>query len=372
MLILLSSGIVPYSYATVASEAQEDLNAGCRSEQTLVYRFTSHDYVCVAPSTADRWVELGFAEIKQNYAGTKVSESNTDVTSYEEKYPGAPPLPPTKSSSTNTDSECRDGQVLIYQFSYQDTFCTNRSTALTWERLGIAEIVHVVESKEIINYSEVEPEQSEVEPEQSEVEPEQSEVEPEQSEVEPEQSVNVSESDLENDFSFPTINHIHDNIWFITDFDNARSVIVEGRDGLIVINSLNSYESVKKSFEKFKSISDKPIKIIIFTKINPDVFAASDALIEEGDGSVEIIIHEDILDLFLDDYEVEIPNLVSFSSKFTIDVSDIQMDLLSADYGDSYQTYIFIPEIDGFVIGDSDYGIMPFILEMRELENFLE
>jgi hypothetical protein len=48
------------------------------------------------------------------------------------------------------------------------------------------------------------------------------------------------------------------------------------------------------------------------------------------------------------------------------------MELVSSESGGSYQTYIFIPDIDGFVIGDSDYGIMPFILEMRELENFLE
>ena len=95
-------------------------------------------------------------------------------------------------------------------------------------------------------------------------------------------------------------------------------------------------------------------------------------MIEEGDGSVEIIIHEDILDLFYDDYEIEIQNSVSFSSKFKIDISNIQLELVTADYGDSYQTYIFMPDIDGFVIGDSDYGIMPFILEMNALENFLE
>ena len=47
--------------------------------------------MCVEPSTAKRWVELGFAEIKQNStSSTTMNESNPDTT-YEEQYPGAPP-----------------------------------------------------------------------------------------------------------------------------------------------------------------------------------------------------------------------------------------------------------------------------------------
>jgi hypothetical protein len=67
VLIILSSGIAPFSFASVESEAQEDILAGCRDGQTLVYRTSYQDSVCVDPSTADRWVELGLAEIVEDY-----------------------------------------------------------------------------------------------------------------------------------------------------------------------------------------------------------------------------------------------------------------------------------------------------------------
>ena len=282
LAILFSSIIVPYSFASVESEAQEDIQAGCRDGQTMVFRYSYHEYVCVDPDTADRWRELGLAKIISESEGPVEQDDPGYYAPENEAFPGAPPDPPERSSSLE-NSECRNGYVLVYRFIHHDTFCTSSSTANMWERLGLVEIIHDVEFKEIVNESEVEPEQSEVEPEQSEVEPEQSEVEPEQSEVEPEQSEvepeqsevepeqsevepeqsevepeqsevepeqsnNISEFDLENDFNFPIIDQIHDNVWFITDFDNARSVVIEGSDGLIVINSLNSYESVKKIF----------------------------------------------------------------------------------------------------------------------------
>jgi len=361
LVILLTSFIVPYSFASVESEAQEDIQAGCRDGQTMVFRYTNNEYVCVSPDAADRWSELGLAKI--------ISESNEYVKkeipviepAQKTKFPEAPP---PKTSTFFDHSECRDGYVLIHRFIYHDTFCTSMSTATTWERLGISEFVNDEKSNEITI-------ESNVEQEQSNVEQEQSNVEQEQSNVEQEQSNDTFESNLGNDFNFPIIKQIDDNIWFIIDYDDARSVIIEGSNGLIVIDPLNSYESVKTSFEEFKYFSDKPVKTIIFTKITPDILRASDALIEEGDGSVEMVITEDLSDSFFDDYEIEIPNSVLFSSKLSIDISNIQMELVSGNYGDSYQTYIFIPSIDGVVIGDSDYGMMPFLLEMSELESLV-
>jgi len=385
MTILFTSSFVPYSFASIESEALEDVLAGCRDGQTLVYRAAYLDYVCVDPSTAIRWVELGLAEIVQESDESDSAETiETPEPLEESEFPGAPPPAPKPTiRDTSDDSECREGNILIYRFAYQDTICTSFSTASTWERLGISEIVATQKSEKIDETEELPVEELPVEELPVEELPvEELPVEELPVEELPVEELPVEElpvedpsieleTELEDNFDF-TINKIDDNIWFITDFDGARSMIIEGNDGLIVIDTLNSYSSAKQSFENINTISDKPVKTIIFTKINPSTYDASKALIEKGDGSVEIVLHEDLLDSFLDYTDVDIPNLISFSSKFLIDISNIKLELDLSEYGGSYQTYIFIPQIDGFAIGDSEYGLMPFILEMRDLENFIE
>ncbi|MCV0400521.1 MAG: hypothetical protein K5777_00860 [Nitrosopumilus sp.] len=378
MMIILSSGIIPYSYASVESEAEEDLMAGCRDDQTLVYRFAYKDYVCVTPSTADRWVELGFAEIKQkSTSGTKDVSDVDENSTFELKYPGAPPPPPKKSTSSS-DSECREGQVLIYRFSYNDTFCVNKITAITWERLGLAEIADVQKSAMINddskNVSEIEEEYFE---ENIEPTPEEN-IEPTTEEnIEPTPEENIESTifsyDSDLDYSdFPRMKSIDENIWFIVDYDGSRSVIIEGSDGLIVVDTLNSYKSAKKVLDEFKAFSNKPVKIIVFTMFNPNFYSSSNAFLEGGDGDVEIVMHEDLLNAYLDDFDKDIPNAVTFSSKFSIDVSGVQMILQTGDWGDSYQTYVYLPDIGGLLIGDSVDGLSPLILQMRYLQSFFE
>ncbi|MCV0431486.1 MAG: hypothetical protein K5781_07925, partial [Nitrosopumilus sp.] len=143
IFVLASFGsILTLSYASVESEAQEDIQAGCRDQQTLVYRFAYKDYVCVTPSTAERWEELGFAEIKKESSNSNTAKSDSDDDlDYESKYPGAPPQVPKKSSNLASDSSCREGQTLVYRFGHHDTFCMNLVTAITWERLGLVTIL---------------------------------------------------------------------------------------------------------------------------------------------------------------------------------------------------------------------------------------
>ena len=126
MLILLSSGVLPYSFASVESEAHEDILAGCRDGQTLVYRLTYGDFICLDPSTAERWVKLEMAEIIQN-ATEKIVDQEIDDADID--YYGAPPPPPVQNPTTDNDSECRDGFTLVHRFSYDDLQCVDKSAA---------------------------------------------------------------------------------------------------------------------------------------------------------------------------------------------------------------------------------------------------
>jgi len=141
-LIIFSSSFVPFSFASVETEAQEDIRAGCRDGNTLVYRFAYRDYVCVLPSAAEKWVEYGMAEIISEFEPVEQEEPPQQTP---QSY-GATPPPPEKTIRVPIyDSECRAGYILIYQFSYKTTKCIEFSTAKSWERLGLAEIVTPVD-----------------------------------------------------------------------------------------------------------------------------------------------------------------------------------------------------------------------------------
>jgi hypothetical protein len=372
MLILLSSGVIPYSHASVESEAQEDLLAGCRSDQTLVYRFAYQDYVCVEPSTAQRWTQLGFAEIKQEATSIKMDDSKYDATSYEEKYPGAPPPPPTKSSTLDNESVCRDGQVLFNKTLYQDSICVNLYTAMNWERLGLGEIIDNKKTLEVI-----EDESETLVEDESEtlVEDESETLVEDESETlvedESETSTNLSEYEYEEQYGNPIIYSIEDKIWAIVD-DKSSSIFIEGDSGIIMIDSLSSYSSMEKVLNEFKSISDQKVKIIIFTKINSESVLASSAVTLTQSGEVEMILSDELLYEYSQDYDLSIENVVTYPSQsvFTINVGGVNADLFSINGFDTEQTFISLPDYEKILVGDSKSGIFPSLLDVEHLEAF--
>ena len=60
--LILSIGIIP-SISFVDALQPKDSETKCREERILVFRINANNYVCVFESTAERWVELGIAEI---------------------------------------------------------------------------------------------------------------------------------------------------------------------------------------------------------------------------------------------------------------------------------------------------------------------
>jgi hypothetical protein len=138
LLALFSLGGISLSFA---SEASEDIEAGCRDGQTLVHRFAYDDYVCVDPSAAERWEELGLAEIVQKSSSEPVEEDEEIQEVEIPHVPNVPAPPPKPTSVSSDDSQCRDGYTLVYRFIHKDSICTSPSTANSWAELGLAEII---------------------------------------------------------------------------------------------------------------------------------------------------------------------------------------------------------------------------------------
>jgi len=59
---------------------EQENETQCRTEQILVYRITNADFICTDKETANRWVELGIAEIVSESEDIPVVEESQEKT----------------------------------------------------------------------------------------------------------------------------------------------------------------------------------------------------------------------------------------------------------------------------------------------------
>lgn len=71
-----------------------------------------------------------------------------------------------------------------------------------------------------------------------------------------------------------------DGVYVAIGFGIANSILLEGEDGVIVVDTMETAESAREVLAEFRKITDKPVKAIIYTHSHPDhiggagVFAA--------------------------------------------------------------------------------------------------
>jgi alkyl sulfatase BDS1-like metallo-beta-lactamase superfamily hydrolase len=403
-LILFSSSFIPFSFSSVESEAQEDIRAGCRDEQSLVKRFTNNEYVCVSPSTAERWVELGMAEI---ISEPKQIEKEKPPQELDPVYFGAPPPPPEKTIDVATlDSECRIGFTLFNKSHYSTTSCIESSTAVLWERLALGKIVEPEIKEEI---EEIDEDTEEEIFDEQIIAAQRKEFLKKSKQISlpayPNQPSIRPELEATNDYwAPPKVHQVSDRIWVAVGYDIANSIMIEGDTGIIIVDTLSSYESAKKVLNEFRKITDKPVKAIILTHSHLDHVHGTKAFLEEGTGNVPIFAHESLLDsyinensvlgpiasvrtahaagLFLPDDGPDRSNMGvfpkfqpgtiafvtpthTFSSEISIDISGVKMELVHVAGESSDQLYVWLPEDEALLIGDNIYSIFPNIYTLR-------
>ena len=63
---------------------------------------------------------------------------------------------------------------------------------------------------------------------------------------------------------------VTDNIYVAVGFGLANSILIEGKDGVIIVDCLESEKTAGKVKEAFSKITTKPVKAIIYTHFHPD------------------------------------------------------------------------------------------------------
>jgi len=207
-----------------------------------------------------------------------------------------------------------------------------------------------------------------------------------------------------NDYWFPPAVHkVTDDVYVAVGFDGANSIMIEGDDGIIIVDTLSTYEAAKQVITEFRKITDKPVKAIIYTHGHLDHVHGTGAFLEEGE-DIEIYAHDSHLDFYINENSVlgpiasmrsayvagaflpndgpdvrnmglfplmlpgtiaYVPPTQTFSDELEVEISGVKMKMVFVAGESSDQIYIWLSEKEVLLIGDNIYAIIPNIYTLR-------
>ena len=362
--LILSIGIVPaIPFADAVSYIDQiyvdENEVECQKGEYLVYRISNVDYICIEDSTAVRWVQLGIAEIISKGAIDEKLESIQEEESVMEKTPVEPTL-----CTLIYNPVCGvDGKTY-------GNMCMLESSGVEFAYFGECG----VEEIEIVlpPY-------------------------PDQPPIHPKLLAT-------NDYwSPPAVHKVTDGVWVAVGYDLANSIMIEGDDGIIIVDAASTVEAAKLIIDEFRKITDKPVKAIIYTHGHLDHVNGAQAFVDEGK-DVEIFAHDSHVDFYINENSVlgpiasirtayaagvflptEGPDRANmgifppqigstigyvlptqtFSDELEVEISGVKMKMVFVAGESSDQIYVWLPDKDVLLIGDNAYAIIPNIYTLR-------
>lgn len=88
------------------------------------------------------------------------------------------------------------------------------------------------------------------------------------------------------------IEKVADNVYVAIGYGIANAVMIEGADGVIMVDTMTTAEEAETVLAEFRKITNKPIRAIIYTHSHPDHVLGSEVFAGEGDP--EIYAHESV------------------------------------------------------------------------------
>ncbi|TGK49435.1 MBL fold metallo-hydrolase [Leptospira kanakyensis] len=183
----------------------------------------------------------------------------------------------------------------------------------------------------------------------------------------------------------------------------ANSILLVGKDGLVIIDTLDELKASKQVLEDFRKISSLPIKAIIYTHSHPDHIFGSGSFVT--DVSPEVYAHEsllptvqklasettpiigtrsarmfgnyleksDLVNVGIGPYQGYnadtkldfVPPTKTFRDSLNIEVSGIRLRLIHAPGETDDQIYIYHPEKNILFVGDNIYKAFPNLYTIR-------
>ncbi|MGI9280287.1 MAG: alkyl/aryl-sulfatase [Endozoicomonas sp.] len=83
---------------------------------------------------------------------------------------------------------------------------------------------------------------------------------------------------------------VTDGVHVAVGYGLANSIMIEGDDGIIIVDVMESKEAAEKVMAEFRKITDKPIKALIYTHNHADHILGGKGFVPEGD--IDVYAHE--------------------------------------------------------------------------------
>ncbi len=87
------------------------------------------------------------------------------------------------------------------------------------------------------------------------------------------------------------VEKVGDNIFVAIGYGIANSIMIEGSDGVIIVDTMTTMEEAAEVLAEFRKITSKPIKAIIYTHSHPDHVFGTETFVAAADRP-EIYAHE--------------------------------------------------------------------------------
>jgi alkyl sulfatase BDS1-like metallo-beta-lactamase superfamily hydrolase len=205
----------------------------------------------------------------------------------------------------------------------------------------------------------------------------------------------------------PTVTKVTDGAYVAVGYGLANSIMIEGDDGIIIIDAMTSYETAKEVMTEFRKITDKPVKAIIYSHSHPDHVNGAGAFAEEASDDLEIYAHSTLLDNyyhesgelatliatrgiyyygvllpqegpdrfvnagigpFLEAGDVTsafLPPTITFDDRLDIEVAGLEMSLINVPSETNDETIVWIPEMGVLQGGEVLYELWPNLYSVR-------
>jgi len=310
-------------------------------------------------------------------------------------------IAPVLPFSYSEELVCPSGEVEVVRVTNPNSICIEQDTALRWTQLGIAEIVGEPVQAPVKTIEESEKVEKESTQSESKQELESTEIElppyPDQPSIHPKLLAT-------NDFWFPPkVHKVTDGVYSAVGYDLANSIMIEGDDGLIIVDTTSTVEAAQLVLDDFRKITDKPVKAIIYTHGHLDHVNGAQAFVNQGE-DVEIYAHESHVEFYINENSVLGPiaatrtayavgafspeegpdkaNLgvfppqygstigyvlptQTFSDELEVEISGVKMKMVFVAGESSDQIYVWLPEKKVLLIGDNIYAIISNIYTLR-------
>lgn len=87
---------------------------------------------------------------------------------------------------------------------------------------------------------------------------------------------------------------VSDGVHVAIGFGIANSILLEGDDGVIIVDTMETAESAQAVLAEFRKLTDKPVKALIYTHSHPDHIGGA-RVFAEGNDAIPVYAHRDVV-----------------------------------------------------------------------------